>query len=89
MKITQDMIVVFNLNMENDESILRIEEWNGMENSFQIVACSNVYLDSFILNPNKDFYDTLELFFKERGITLTYNNTKNIFWPAEREFLYV
>ena len=37
-------------------------------------------VDSFIINPTKDFFNWLELWFKTKGIELNYNNDRSIMW---------
>ena len=37
-------------------------------------------IDSFIINPTKDFFDWLELWFKLKGVQLGRNNDGSIMW---------
>ena len=46
----------------------------------EITLPSLKYIDSFIINPTNEFYDWLELWFKIKGIELSYNNTRSIIW---------
>lgn len=84
MKITEDMVAVFNQTLENlgcsfklqyDDNIL------GFGNpSCQIVPTSDRFIHSSIINLTEEFYKILDEFFAKRGIELSYNNDNSIFW---------
>lgn len=41
----------------------------------------NLFVDSYIINLTNEFYNMLEMFFKDCGFKIKdYNNTRNIFW---------
>lgn len=58
----------------------KFSEHIGYSNTACIVPISNVFIDSSIINLNKAGYEYIESFFKKRGITPSYNNTRTIFW---------
>lgn len=46
----------------------------------KIILPSMNCVDSFIINPTKDFFDWLETWFKIKGIELSCNNDGSILW---------
>lgn len=38
------------------------------------------WVDSFIINPTKEFFDWLELWFKAKDVELSCNNDGSIMW---------
>ena len=82
--ITLEMVEEFNKKMENQESIIRLSfEENPYRtgiNNCEISLSILKYINSFIVNPNKEFYDELEIFFRKKDMELCYNNTRTIFW---------
>ena len=84
MKITQEMVTELNRELANKGCSFRfkIQNVNGLSYNTQmeITLPSLKYVNSFIINPNEEFYDWLELWFKLKGIELSYNNTRTIIW---------
>lgn len=87
MKITEDMVTVFNQTLENLNCSFRLEFDNktiGFGNpTCQIVPSNNIFIESSIINVTKEFYKVLEEFFTKRGIELSYNNDGSIFWSKD------
>lgn len=53
------------------------------------IADSNEFIDNdtIVVNPTKRFYDWLENYMGEHyGITLDYNNTRNICWSKDYSY---
>ena len=82
MKITQDMVTVFNMELNNMGCSFKLELFdNECKNPMcRIVPKSKMFLDSFILNPTKEFFRYLDSWFAEREIELQHNNDGTIFW---------
>ena len=84
MKITQDMVTVFNQKLKEIDCSFKLKfEENGLatgNTTCQIVPANNKFISSSIINMTDEFYEFLEKFFAERGIELTYNNDGSIFW---------
>lgn len=81
MQITKEMVTEFNLLLLKVGCIFKLEFRSGIvANDMRVVVANDTYIDSAIINPNKEFYDLLETFFKEKGIELNSNNTGDIFW---------
>ena len=46
----------------------------------------NLFVDSYIINLTNEFYNMLEMFFKDCGFKIKdYNNTRNTFWYEMKE----
>lgn len=54
-----------------------------MSTTIEIVPTSNVFIDSSIININDKGYYFIRGFFRKRGINITHNNTRSIFWAME------
>ena len=83
MKISREMVVELNHELANKGCPFRFKFTSNYGNSnpqMEITLPSLKYIDSFIINPNNEFYDWLELWFKIKGIELSYNNTRSIIW---------
>lgn len=84
-QFTQDKVDVINTWLESEGASFRYvlcEE--GFNSHIKIVPISNKFIDSYIFNLTHSYYDFLEKFCKEKfGITLSYNNTRNIIWSEE------
>ena len=87
MKITEDMVTVFNQTLENLGCSFKLkydDKTLGFCNpSCEIVPTSNMFIQSSIINVTDEFYNILDDFFAKRGIELTYNNTGSIFWSKD------
>ena len=83
MKITNNMVNEFNNLLSEFGCIFKLElmkDLNSSNPAYQIVPTNNFFIESTIINPTKEFYVLLENFFRTNKITLSYNNTKTIFW---------
>lgn len=86
--ITDEMIDEFNLILEADGSIIRLDHRKSMK-VVDIVLVNDRYLPEHPLGlgkpysvyPNKAFYNKLADFFKSKGIEdLGFNNSHSTFW---------
>lgn len=86
--ITLEMVEEFNLNMENQQSAIRLsfEEnpYNLGINNCKISLPTLKHINSFIINPNEEFYDELKYFFFGKNIKLNFNNTGTTFWGTQK-----
>lgn len=82
MKITEDMVTVFNQTLENLNCSFRLKFKNGMcgNGQCEVVPSNDMFIQSSIINLTEEFYKALEEFFEKRGIELSYNNDGSIFW---------
>lgn len=48
-----------------------------------IAPKSQLFIDSFILNPTLEFCDYLITFFSHHGVKLRFNNTRSIIWATK------
>lgn len=83
MKISREMVVELNQELANKGCPFRFNfvlRYTDSNPQMEITLPSLRYVHSFIINPNDDFYDWLELWFKIKGIELSYNNTRSIIW---------
>ena len=81
MKITVEMVHEFN-RVLNSLGCSFCLEYDDRTNNQEctIIPVSMLFIDSYIINCDKGFYQLLNDFFAKKGIELTYNNTANIFW---------
>ncbi|GLO66174.1 hypothetical protein [Oceanobacillus kimchii] len=77
--IPDDTLDEFNYFLSLQGTILRLY---NKENIIHIKLVNDMYLPSNnqIVNPNRQFYEVLENFFTNKGIKITYNNTRSCFW---------
>lgn len=83
MKITEEMVMELNKELENKGCSFRYEyDKNGFTGNphIKITLPSMNCVGSFIINVTKEFLDWLELWFKARGVELTCNNDGSILW---------
>ena len=84
-RFTQDKVDAINAWLESEDVSFRYilcEE--GFNPHIKIVPIRNKFIDSYIFNLTPKYYVCLENFCKEKfGITLSYNNTRNIIWSEE------
>lgn len=83
MKITKEMVMELNNELANKGCPFRYEyDETGYAGNphIEIALPSMSCVDSFIINPTKEFFDWLELWFKVKGIELSCNNTGSILW---------
>lgn len=77
--ITIDMLTQFNDTILSSEPIeLAMEQ--GIPGCVRVQLKPNRYIQSATLNLSIDFYTSLTLYFYSHGITLSFNNSGNIFW---------
>ena len=69
MKITEDMVTVFNQTLENLNCSFRLKFENGMCGNGQcvVVPSNNMFIHSSIINLTEEFYEVLEDFFSKRA----------------------
>ena len=83
MKITAEMVVELNQELVNKGCPFRYEydEVGCTGNPHMRVALPSMsYVSSFIINPTREFFDWLELWFKVKGVELSCNNDGSILW---------
>lgn len=78
-KITSDMIDELNQQFESAGSIIRIRSSN-VDNAFEVTISSTKYVDCVNIYLDAEGRDMLIKFFMDRGIKLSWNNTRTIFW---------
>lgn len=80
-KITKEMVENFNQSLETMNCSFKLRYDDSWKNpQCEIVPSNTLFINSAIINPTKEFYQTLDAFFKVNGIELSYNNTRDIFW---------
>lgn len=83
MKITNEMVNEFNSMLKTLNCVFKLElneKISPNNPTYEIKLVNPRFVDSFIINPTKDFFKILNEFFEEKGIELSYNNTGSIFW---------
>ena len=83
MKITREMVMELNNELANKGCSFRYEydEAGYLGNPhMKIVLPSMNYVNHFYISLTKEFYDWLNLWFKIKGIELSYNNDRSILW---------
>lgn len=83
MKITKQMVVQLNSELENMNCPFRYEYYESdcSNNPHMRITLINMNcVDSFIINPTKDFFDWLKKWFESKGIELSCNNDGSILW---------
>ena len=83
MKITKEMVIELNIELANKGCSFRYEfDEDGFTGNphIKITPPSMNYVSSFIINPTREFFNWLELWFKTKGIELSYNNDGSILW---------
>ena len=86
MKITQEMVMELNNELINKGCPFRYEyEKNTTSGNprIKITLPSMSCVSSFIINPEREFFDWLKLWFKIRGIELCFNNDGSICWSKD------
>lgn len=84
MKITAEMVMELNNELVNKGCPFRYE-FNDMAHhsdnpAMEIALPSMSCVSSFIVNPTREFFDWLELWFKVKGIELSCNNDGSVLW---------
>lgn len=83
MKITEEMVMELNNELINKGCPFRYkydENISGGNPHMIITLPSMSNVDSFIINPTREFFDWLELWFKMKGVELSCNNDGSILW---------
>ena len=81
-KITEQMVDQFNEHIIGMGCVFKLEYIESENPRCQLVPACNIFINSCIINPTKEFYLGMENYFRKQGIELTYNNTGSIFWSA-------
>lgn len=83
MKITKKMVMELNNELAAKGCPFRYEydeaEYSGNPH-MKIVLPSMSCVDSFIVNPTKEFFQWMEIWFETRGVELSCNNDGSILW---------
>ena len=85
--ITTEMVEEFNRNMENRNSIIRLYKSGSYAVDIKLILDSFLKMEEQVINPTKEFYDYLQQFFKQKGVTIRFNNTWSCFWAVETSIL--
>lgn len=83
MKITQRIVTELNSELANKGCPFRYEYYEPEYSNnphMRIALTSMRCVDSFNINPTKDFFDWLVLWFKSKEIELSCNNDGSILW---------
>lgn len=81
MKITNKMVMELNSELAIMGCPFRYAFRDTDNNpSIEIVLPSARFVDSFIINPTKEFFTWVKAWFEVKGIELTFNNTGTIMW---------
>ena len=84
MKITAEMVMELNNELVNKGCPFRYEfndKAHHADNpAMEIALPSMSCVSSFIVNPTREFFDWLELWFKVKGIELSCNNDGSVLW---------
>lgn len=85
MKITREIVMELNNELSIKGCPFRYKfSDDTIANSMEITLWSMNCVDNFIINPTKDFFNWLQLWFKTKyGIELTSNNTGSILWSSD------
>lgn len=85
-KITNEMVIELNKELANKGCPFRYEydEVGFTGNPHMKISLPSMKgVDSFIINPTKEFSDWLELWFKDKGVELSHNNDGSIMWSKD------
>lgn len=82
MEITEHMVAVFNSTLKNFGCSFKLKFEDSISGNpeCKIVPSNDLFIQSSIINLSAGFYMHLEEFFNKRGIELSYNNDKSVFW---------
>ena len=83
MKITDELVTELNNELSNRgcSFIYKYDEYGSSGNpQIKISLPTLTDVDSFIINPSKDFFEWLTIWFKNRGIELSGNADGSIMW---------
>lgn len=83
MKITDAMVYELNECLEHKGCPFRYKYNDSIVDGnpcMQITLPRMFYVDSFIINPTKEFFEWLEGWFMQYGIELSCNNDGSIIW---------
>ena len=86
-KFTKEIVDVLNELLGDMNCAFRYElDTNDISGNphVRIVPMSNQFVESYVFNLTKDYYEWLENLCKSKwGITLSYNNTRSTLWSKE------
>lgn len=84
MKITEEMVMELNTVLANKGCIFRYEyyepEYNLNNPHIRLTLNNMKFVDSFIINPTKEFFEWLYSWFETKGIELSCNNDGSVMW---------
>lgn len=83
MKITKEMVYQLNNVLTSKDYPFRYKYDESLISGnphIQITLASTLGVDSFIINPTKDFFEWLQSWFMQYGIELSCNNDGSILW---------
>lgn len=87
MEITKEMVEEFNEWLRISRCIFRLKFTHIKPfdtPACEVVVANNTFIHSSIINLTDEFYDIMEEFFKDKGVSLiNYNNTRTIFWNSK------
>ena len=88
MKITKEITMELNNELAIKGCPFRYkfiyDEFSFGNPQIEIVLPSMSCVDSFIINPTKEFFNWLETWFKVKGIELNCNNSGSILWSKRK-----
>lgn len=83
-KITKQMITELNMELASKGCPFRyeIKKTESMDDNpcAEITLASMSCVNSFIITPTKEFFDWLVSWFEVKGVVLSFNNCRSIFW---------
>lgn len=80
MKITKEMVTELNEKLEQERCSFKYDFIPGLNPHIMLVPHNIRFIDSYIINIDKDGRNLVNSFFASKGIELTYNNTGNVAW---------
>lgn len=84
MKITEEMVMELNNELSVKGCPFRYvfddKDHHADNPAMEIVLPNMNCVSSFIINPTREFFDWLKLWFKVKGIELICNNDGSILW---------
>lgn len=81
MKISKEIVYQLNNELKCRDYPFRYKYDESSDNPhIQITLASTLGVDSFIINPTKDFFEWLQGWFLQYGIELSCNNDGSILW---------
>lgn len=90
MNISQMDVIQFNMFMNQEGSLLRLQLTDLIEGqpSVEIVLSNNKFIEHVIIKPTESFYRVCNEWFRNKGVHLEWNNTKTIAWAKEKNNVF-